>query len=150
MSPVVLDSTGTSTGASRAQARMEQAMADSGTAVHITRAGSGTPTLDEATGNLVQPTPIDVYAGKALVNVATTRGERTTIRGSEQETLTEWQVSIPLSAGPVKIGDEVQVTANSADPQLVRTRMWVVRLPSGSHVARRRLLCSATQTGPRT
>jgi hypothetical protein len=149
VSPVVLDSTGT-VGASRAQARMEQAMADSGTAVHITRAGSGTPTLDEATGNLVQPAPTDIYAGPALVNVATTRGERTTIRGSEQETMTEWQVSVPLAAGPVKIGDEVRVTANPTDPQLVNTRMWVVRLPSGSHVARRRLLCSATQTGPRT
>jgi hypothetical protein len=133
-----------------AQSRMEQAMKKSGTTVRITRPGAGSPTLDEATGDLVHPLPIDVYAGKALVNVATTRGERTTIRGSEQETLTEWQVSVPLAAGPVKIGDEVQITANSADPQLVRTRMWVVRLPSGSHVARRRLLCSATQTGPRT
>jgi hypothetical protein len=133
-----------------AQSRMEQAMQDSGTTVHITRPGTGTPTLDEATGDLVQPLSTEVYAGKALVNAATTRGERTTIRGSEQETLSDWQVSVPLATGPFQIGDEVQITANSADPQLVRTRMWVVRLPSGSHVARRRLLCSATQTGPRT
>jgi hypothetical protein len=132
-----------------AQSRMEQEMEKSRTTVRITRAGAGSPTLDEATGALVQPVPIDVYAGKALVN-AVNRTERTTIRGSEQETLTDWQVSTPLAAGPFQIGDEVQITANSADPRLVGTRMWVVRLPSGSHVARRRLLCSATQTGPRT
>jgi hypothetical protein len=132
-----------------AQSRMEQAMQDSGTTVRITRSGAGTPTLDEATGDLVQPLPTEVYAGPALVN-AVNRAERTTIRGSEQETQSDWQVSVPLAAGPVKIGDEVQVTANPSDPQLVGTRMWVVRLPSGSHVARRRLLCSATQTGPRT
>jgi hypothetical protein len=148
VSPVVLDSTGT-TGASPAQARMEQAMADSGTEVHITRPGPGTHTLDEATGNLVQPPPTDVYAGPALVNEID-RAERTTVRGGEQETSTDWQVSIPLERGPVKIGDEVKITANREDPQLVNTRMWVARLPSGSHVARRRLLCSATQTGPRT
>jgi hypothetical protein len=129
---------------------MEQAMQDSGTTVRITRAGTGTPTLNEATGALTPVPPDEVYAGKALVNIVPTRGERTTIRGSEQETSTEWQVSVPIKAGPVKIGDEVQVTTNPADPQLVATRMWVVRLPSGSHVARRRLLCSATQTGPRT
>jgi hypothetical protein len=129
---------------------MEQAMQDSGTTVRISRAGAGTPTLNETTGNLVQPAAVEVYAGKAMVNIVPTRGERTTIRGSEQETSTDWQVSVPITAGPVKIGDEVQVTANPADPQLVDTRMWVVRLPSGSHVARRQLLCSATQTGPRT
>jgi hypothetical protein len=129
---------------------MEQAMQDSGTKVRITRAGTGRPTLNETTGDLVQPAAVEVYAGKAMVNIVPTRGERTTIRGSEQETSTEWQVSVPLAAGPVEIGDEVQITTNPADPQLVAARMWVVRLPSGSHVARRRLLCSATQTGPRT
>jgi hypothetical protein len=132
-----------------AQERMEQAMQDSGTTVRITRAGTGTPTLNETTGALTPVPPDEVYAGKALVN-AVNRTERTTIRGSEQETSTDWQVSVPIAAGPVKIGDEVQVTTNPADPQLVATRMWVVRLPSGSHVTRRRLLCSATQTGPRT
>jgi hypothetical protein len=129
--------------------RMEQAIRGSGTQVRITRPGAGTLTLNEATGDLVQPPPDEVYAGPALVN-AINRTERTTIRGSEQETSTEWQVSVPIKAGPVKIGDEVRITANRADPQLVDTKMWVVRLPSGSHVARRRLLCSATQTGPRT
>jgi hypothetical protein len=128
---------------------MEQDMEKSGTKVRITRAGTGTPTLNETTGDLVQPAAVEVYAGKAMVN-AVNRTERTTIRGSEQETSTDWQVSVPIAAGPVKIGDEVQVTTNPADPQLVAARMWVVRLPSGSHVARRRLLCSAVQTGPRT
>jgi hypothetical protein len=132
-----------------AQTRMEQAMQDSGTTVRITRPGSGTPTLNEATGDLVQPPPVVVYAGPAMVN-AVNRTERTTIRGSEQETSSDWQVSIPLTAGPVTLGDEVQVTANRSDPQLVDTKMWVVRLPSGSHVARRRLFCSSVQTGPRT
>jgi hypothetical protein len=132
-----------------AQSRMEQDMEKSGTTVRITRPGTGSPTLDEATGDLVQPVATEIYAGKGLVN-AVNRAERTTIRGSEQETLTDFQVSVPLAAGPFQIGDEVQITANPLDPQLVGSRMWVVRLPSGSHVARRRLLCSATQTGPRT
>jgi hypothetical protein len=132
-----------------ALARMEQEMQDSGTTVRITRPGMGTATLNEATGKLVQPPPDEVYAGPALVN-AVNRAERTTIRGSEQEMSTDWQVSVKLSAGPVRIGDEVQVTANRKDPQLVGTRMWVVRMPSGSHVARRRLMCSSVQTGPRS
>jgi hypothetical protein len=132
-----------------AQARMEQDMEKSRTTVRITRPGSGSPTLDEATGALVHPLPIDVYAGKALVNVATTRGERTTIRGSEQETLTDFQVSVPLAAGPFQIGDEVVVTSSRADPHMVGMKLWVDRTATGSYVSRQRLLCSRVQVEPR-
>jgi hypothetical protein len=127
--------------------RMEQAMQDSGTTVRITRAGAGTPTLNEATGDLVQPAAVDVYAGKAMVN-AVNRTERTTIRGGEQETSTGFQVSVPIAAGPFRIGDEVVVQTSGADPHMVGMKLWVVQIPTGSYVSRQRLLCSRVQGGP--
>lgn len=128
---------------------MERAMKDSGTKVRITRPGQGEPVLDNTSGALTHPPPTTVYEGPALLNVQN-RAERTAIRGGEQETMTDWQLSVPISAGPVKIGDQVEVTANRSDPQMVGLKMWAARLPSGSHVARRRVICSSTQVGPRT
>lgn len=122
-------------------------MADSKTEVSITRAAQGEATFDPTTGDLVAPASTSVYSGACLLNFVGIQ-ERETTRGGEREVESRFQVSIPLKAGPVKIGDQVQVTRNDADPQLVDTKMWVAQLPSGSAVSRRRMLCSSILVAP--
>lgn len=128
---------------------MERAMKDSGTKVRITRPGEGEPVLDNTSGALTHPAPTEVYSGYALVN-ETRRAERIVVRGNEQETVTSWQLSVPITAAPIKIGDEVTITATRSDSHLVGVKMWAAYFPSGSHVARRKVMCSSTQVGPRT
>jgi hypothetical protein len=127
---------------------IEARIASSKTAVTITRPGSGEPTFDEVTGDLVPPAATTVYDGPALLNFISTRSERERLRGDESESESRYQVSVPLLAGPFRLGDEVTVR-ECADPQMVDGTLWVDQIPGGSAVSRRRLLCSTIHVGPR-
>ncbi len=127
---------------------MERAIATSGTEVRFIRRAEGGPTFNPATGDLVDPPPNEVYTGPALVNFINIR-ERDTQRAGEAESESRYQVSVPLSAGPFRLGDQCEITRNDSDPQLEGTKLWVAQIPAGSAMARRRLYCSVRRVEPR-
>ncbi len=128
--------------------RMQRTIATSRTEVRFTRRAVAGPTFDPATGDLVEAPPDEVYAGPALVNFINIR-ERDTQRAGEAESESRFQVSVPLSAGPFRLGDQCEITCNDSDPQLEGRKLWVAQIPAGSAMARRRLYCSVRQVEPR-
>jgi hypothetical protein len=126
---------------------MDRAMAESKTEVLLTRRPTGAPTFDPVTGDLVAPQPTTVYQGPCLLSPL---GDRvgTEVRGGEDETSTRYQLSVPLSAERVKIGDETTVTVDP-DPEFVGRKLWVSRVFYGSSVARRRCMAVDRVVAPR-
>jgi hypothetical protein len=114
---------------------MDRAMADSATEVAITRAPVGPPVFDPQTGDLTPVVPTLVYAGPCLL---TPVGDRVTVevRGGEDESSTRFQLSVPLDAPEVLVGDEVTITSDP-DPRAVDRSLWVSQVLYGSGVARR-------------
>ncbi len=127
---------------------MERAITTSGTEVRFTRRAEGVPTFNPATGDLTEPPAEELYTGPALVNFINIR-ERDTQRAGEAESESRFQVSVPLSAGPFRLGDQCEITRNDNDPQLEGRKLWVAQMPAGSAMARRRLYCSVRQVEPR-
>jgi len=68
-----------------------------------------------------------VYSGAAKVQ-ATISQSRVAAAGEHQYTLQEYRVDIPVSAGPLQVGDRVTVTASALDPFLAGRVYRVVEL----------------------
>jgi hypothetical protein len=117
---------------------MDREMVESGTEVAITRAPVGPPVFDPVTGDLTPGVPTLIYAGPCLL---TPVGDRVTVevRGGEDESSTRFQLSVPLSAPAVLVGDEVTITADP-DAQAIDRSLWVSQVLYGSGVARRRMI----------
>jgi hypothetical protein len=78
------------------------------------------------TGAVTQ-TYTDVYSGAAKVQ-ATISQSRVAAAGEHQYTVQEYRVDIPVSAGPLQVGDRVTVTASVLDPFLAGRVYRVVEL----------------------
>lgn len=91
----------------------------------ITRA-SGETTIDRETG-LPTTTYTTIYTGKCKVQseaVVTL----TPNSGDHRYTVDRWMVHVPVSAGGIKVGDTITITASALDPANIGRKFKIVGL----------------------
>lgn len=81
---------------------------------------------DPVTGK-VTPVLVPVYSGPCKVQ-QTMAQSNTTVSGDYQFTLQNTRLDVPVSAGPLRVNDTVELTASVLDPQLVGRVYRVVEL----------------------
>jgi hypothetical protein len=90
----------------------------------ITR-GGGATTIDPATGLPVTTSPTTVYGGTGDHTQDRCKLQTTDLKpsyessGEHAYTLTRMELHIPVGAGPVKPGDDVEITASALDARNV-------------------------------
>lgn len=75
----------------------------------------------------VAPVLVPVYSGPCKVQ-QTMAQSNTTVSGDYQFTLQNTRLDVPVSAGPLRVNDTVELTAATLDPQLVGRVYRVVEL----------------------
>lgn len=108
----------------------------------------GRSTYDPDTNELVAAGGGVVYVGSCNVAALTTRGDEVEDRGSEAESSSDYQVSVPLSAPPIPEGHHLTVDA-SRDPYLVGRTLFVRKVRLGTRASRRILRCELIGVVPR-
>lgn len=86
----------------------------------------GTPQLDENTGLLAAPAD-PVYSGPCKFQ-ATLANASTPEAGEHQFTVQDLRLDLPVSAGPVAVGDVVTVSSAVMDSQLVGRQYRITEL----------------------
>lgn len=93
--------------------------------VCVVRRQTGKAT-DPVTGRVV-PVLAPVYSGACKVQ-QTMAQSNTTVSGDYQFTLQNTRLDVPVSAGPLRVNDTVELTSSALDPQLVGRVYRVVEL----------------------
>lgn len=109
----------------------------------VTRASSGSPTLDPVTGLPTAGARTAVYGGKCRVRSPGTisNGSRRDA-GADQALLLATILSVPASAARLVVDDRVEITA-SVNPTLVGSVWTVSGLVPSSHMTAQRVQVTA-------
>jgi hypothetical protein len=99
--------------------------------------------FDEVTGRSQYPTPDPLYDGPCRVQASQRLDSQQTV-GDRAETVKRYQVTLPVSAGPIQIND-VGVVSDATDPQLIGLTLIVVEVVRGSLVWQHDLTCTEWQ-----
>lgn len=107
---------------------MAQGYAEGNMLAQVAVTRPGVNTFDRTTGQLVNETDVQVYAGKARIyDVA---GGQVFELGEEQQYYASSYVSIPLSAERPQVNDDVEITVHP-DPSLTGRHYRVTAVDSG-------------------
>lgn len=105
----------------------------------ITRVAGEPGPVDPETG-LREPAPTtEVYAGRCKVQTYEP-AESTPESGGHLWTVQRYAVHLPIGAGPVRVDDEIEVTASAATPDLVGRTYRVAGTHNKSLATAQRLL----------
>lgn len=126
----------------RGRAAAQALMTDAG---YVRRPGA--PTTNETTG-VVTPTWSDVYASSGTpgaLRVQQGLGATDAEAGQNLSQLAGLVVSLPITEGDVRPGDQVVISTSAYDPALVGRIFTVTRVLAKSHATARRLWCEEVQ-----
>jgi hypothetical protein len=120
----------------RGRAAAERLMVDT---CKVTRVTGEPGLIDPETGLREPPPTVTVYEGKCKVQTYEPNESRPEA-GEHLWTLQRYGLHVPVGAGPVMIGDRIEITVAAADPQLVGRVFEVAGRMNKSMATAQRLL----------
>lgn len=107
----------------------------------ITRAGVGTPTFNETTGQYTNPARVTIYSGPCRVQVTSLIANSATSNAGERAaTVQGSELQLPVAGtGDVSVNDVAEITASAHDDELVGRKFTISARHEKSHATARRL-----------